>query len=109
MEVHVQRGKNIFIVMLGGIYCNQGHINRRDIRSSGILRWAKWQIRTHVPGQTKFPLRMEPNVCTEMFLTTKLSCVTPQKCADVTCNAVEARYHARKLLISTTFLQYTVA
>ena len=109
MEVQIQCGKNIFIVKLGGIYCNQGHINRRDIRSSEILRCAKCQIRTHVSGQTNFPLRKETNGCTERSLTTKLSCVTPQKCGNVICNAVEARYHARKLLISTTFLQYTVA
>jgi len=74
-------GKIFFFIKLSGIYCNQGHINRRDFRSSGISRCAERQFRTDVSGQPNFPLRMEPIGCPETSVTIKLSCVTtPEVC-----------------------------
>ena len=73
-----------FYVKLSGTYCNQEHVNRRDIRSSGILR------RTEVSGQHIFLMSMEMIDCAETSATTKLSCVPLQKCGDVIYNAAEA-------------------
>jgi hypothetical protein len=51
-------------VKLSGTYCNQEHVNRKDIRSSGILR------RTDVSEQQNFPMNMETIGCPEMSATT---------------------------------------